>query len=116
VLGPYKGKELGDILRECDIYISASKYDSCPMHILEGISCGLPILYLDYPGGVKDICEIADDKIGESFKNIEECIQKVDIIRSNYEMYYKNIVKNIDLYHSKQCYADYTKLFLSYKI
>jgi ACT domain-containing protein len=86
------------------------------MHILEGISCGLPILYLDYPGGVKDICEIADDKIGESFKNIEECIQKVDIIRSNYEMYYKNIVKNIDLYHSKQCYADYTKLFLSYKI
>jgi hypothetical protein len=115
VLGPYKGKELGDMLRECDIYISASKYDSCPMHILEGISCGLPILYLDHSGGVKDICEMADDKIGEEFNNIEECIKKIDVIRSNYEMYYKNIVKNIDLYNSNKCYADYTKLFLSLK-
>jgi hypothetical protein len=113
VCGPYKGKELGDMLRECDIYISASKYDSCPMHILEGISCGLPILYLDHSGGVKDICEMADDVIGEGFKNIEECIKKIDLIKSNYEMYYKNIIKNIDLYHSNQCYADYTKLFLN---
>ena len=113
VCGPYKGKELGDMIRDCDIYISASKYDSCPMHILEGISCGLPILYLDHSGGVKDICEMADDIIGEGFTNIEECIKKIDMIRSNYEMYYQNILKNIDLYHSNQCYADYTKLFLN---
>ena len=112
VKGPYKGKELGDMLRECDIYISASKYDSCPMHILEGISCGLPILYLDYSGGVKDICELGD-KIGESFNNIEDCIEKINLIKSKYDMYYTNIVKNIDEYNSNQCYSDYTKIFLS---
>jgi hypothetical protein len=112
VKGPYKGKELGDMLRECDIYISASKYDSCPMHILEGISCGLPILYLDHPGGVKDICELGDNKIGESFNTIEECIEKINLIKTNYGLYYNNIVKNIDQYNSNQCYSDYTKIFL----
>jgi len=115
VYGPYKGKELGDMLRECDIYISASRYDSCPMHILEGISCGLPIVYLDVSGGVKDICEMADDVIGEGFHTIDECIQKINMIKSNYEMYYQNIVKNIDLYNSNRCYSDYTKLFLKSK-
>jgi hypothetical protein len=115
VYGPYKGKELGDMLRECDIYISASKYDSCPMHILEGISCGLPIVYLEHSGGVKDICEMADDIIGEAFYTLEECIQKINMIKCNYEMYYQNIVKNIDLYNSNQCYSKYIKLFLQSK-
>lgn len=111
IKGPYKGKELGDMLRDCDIYISASIYDSCPMHILEGISCGLPIVYLDHSGGVKDICE-AREKIGESFSNIEECIEKIQVIKSNYELYYNNIVKNIDYYNSNKCYSDYTKFFI----
>jgi hypothetical protein len=44
--GPYKGNDLADMLRDCDIYITASIYDSCPMHVLEGISCGLPILFI----------------------------------------------------------------------
>jgi hypothetical protein len=115
VLGPYKGNELANLLRECDIYITASKYDSCPMHLLEGLACGLPVLYLDHVGGVKDICELSEHKVGEPFLNINECIEKLDKIRNNYEFYYNNILKNIELYNSNYCYAEYTKLFLSTK-
>ena len=46
IIGPFKGEKLANALRQCDVYISASIYDSCPMHVLEGLSCGLPILYL----------------------------------------------------------------------
>ena len=112
VQGPYKGQELGDRLRECDIYITASKYDSCPMHLLEGLACGLPVLYLDHPGGVKDICERSVQPIGESFGNMEECIQKIEKIKKNYDWYYKNIKNNLSMYGSEECYAEYTKLFM----
>ena len=46
IIGPFKGEKLANTLREYDVYISASIYDSCPMHVLEGLSCVLPILYI----------------------------------------------------------------------
>jgi glycosyltransferase involved in cell wall biosynthesis len=112
VHGPYKGAELGDRLRECDIYITASKYDSCPMHLLEALGCGLPVVYLDHPGGVKDICERTREPVGEPFNTIEECIEKIEKIKNQYEWYYNHIVNNISMYQSESCYAEYTKLFL----
>ena len=115
VHGPYKGEELGDRLRECDIYITASKYDSCPMHLLEALGCGLPVVYLDHPGGVKDICERTREPVGEPFNTIEECIEKIEKIKNQYEWYYNHIVNNISMYQSESCYAEYTKLFLEKK-
>lgn len=112
VIGPYKGIELADRLSNCDIYITASKYDSCPMHLLEGISCGLPVIYLDHPGGVKDICDLSNDAIGEGFKTVAECIKKIEVIKIRYDYYYNNIINNIDLYNSG-CYAKYAGLFYS---
>lgn len=110
--GPYKGEELADVLRDCDIYITASVYDSCPMHVLEGLSCGLPMLYIDCEGGGKDLCEMAMDKIGESFNDISDLITKINTIINKYDTYRNNIIKNIDLYNSDKCYADFCNLFV----
>jgi len=110
VSGPFCGMELADNLRKCDIYITASKYDSCPMHVLEGISCGLPILYSDNIGGATDICEIGQNKIGEKFASFDDLINKLELIRNNYNCYCENIKQNINMYNSNECYAKYLRL------
>jgi hypothetical protein len=114
--GPYHGYQLAQNLKKCDIYVSASIYDACPMHILEGLSCGLPVLYIDHDGGGKDICNLSNEKIGESFKDINSFIDGLNRIYSNYNFYVNNIKKNIKLYNSNKCYADYCNLFIKQKL
>jgi glycosyltransferase involved in cell wall biosynthesis len=41
---------LGAILREHDVYVTASRHDPCSNALLEALSCGLPALYLDSGG------------------------------------------------------------------
>ncbi len=98
VKGPYKGKELADVLRSCDIYITDSKWDSCPMHVVEAVLSGLPILYTDCEGGGKNLCELPQDKIGESFSSFPDLIEKIELINKNYDIYRNNIINNLKLY------------------
>ena len=42
---PTSGRELGDELRNHNIYITATQNEPGAMHYLEAMSCGLPILY-----------------------------------------------------------------------
>jgi hypothetical protein len=116
--GPFKGVELADALRGCDMYITASIYDACPMHVLEGLCCGLPMLYIDHDGGGKNICEFSNDKVGESFSNFDELIDGIDKIKENYDVYRQNIAKNIKMYGSDVCYEKFIKVFIKehYKI
>ena len=110
--GPYKGAELANALRECDMYITASIYDACPMHVLEGLCCGLPMLYIDHEGGGKNICEFGNNKVGEPFSNFDELLRGIDTIRNNYDMYRANIKKNMELYGSDTCYGRFMKVFM----
>jgi glycosyltransferase involved in cell wall biosynthesis len=110
--GPFKGVELANALRECDMYITASVYDACPMHVLEGLCCGLPMLYIDHEGGGKNICEFNDNKVGESFSNFTELLKGIETIRDNYEVYRNNIVKNMEMYGSDICYSRFMKVFM----
>lgn len=112
IYGPYYGEELANFLRECNIYITASIYDSSPMHVLEGLSCGLPMLYINHAGGGKEICEMSIDKIGESFTNMDNLLISLNKIINNYSFYYSNIIKNINLYNSNNCYSQFSKIFL----
>lgn len=111
IVGPYKEYDLAEYLRSCDIYITASIYDACPMHVLEGLSCGLPMLYLDHEGGVKNICEMNKNKVGESFEDFDTLLEALNRIINNYDYYCQNVKKNIKLYNSKECYDKYLNLF-----
>lgn len=111
--GPLKGVALADALRGCDMYITASIYDACPMHVLEGLCCGLPMLYINHDGGGKNICEFSNNKIGESFSNFDELIDGIDKIKENYNMYRQNIAENMEMYGSDVCYEKFIKVFIN---
>lgn len=68
--------ELNNELNKCDIYITDSKYDSCPNHVLEAITCGLPILYSNCEGGAKELYTMSKYQIGEIYNNFDELIEK----------------------------------------
>lgn len=66
---PASGAELAARLRQCDAYVSASRYEPGAMHVAEGLQCGLPLLYHRESGGTVEQgrrfgLEIGDDLDG----------------------------------------------------
>lgn len=108
VIGPYFGLELANKIREGDIYVSASHYENCPMHVIEGLSCGLPLLYFENIGGG---VEIGKANGGESFKDFDELITKLELIIDNYDDYKKKI--NYKLLDSELCCEKYYENIIS---
>ena len=98
---PKKGLELGSLLRDCDIYLTATQNEPGAMHYLEGISCGLPVLYCTGGGGVQEICY----KYGEEFSDIDTFLEKLEVIKNNYN----NYVNKIDYKYlsSERCCQQY---------
>jgi glycosyltransferase involved in cell wall biosynthesis len=50
VVKPLAGRALGEELGKHDVYVSASRFDPGPNHVLEALSCGLPT-YVHKDGG-----------------------------------------------------------------
>lgn len=101
-IGPLFGDELGEELSKHHIYITASKAEACPNHVLEGLSTMLPLLYhVDIGGGV----EIAKPNGAESFSSFEDLLNKIHVIIDNYSQYQKLI--NIPRLGSKLCCMKY---------
>jgi len=50
VIRPLAGKSLGEELGKHDVYVSASRFDPGPNHVIEAIACGLPT-YVHADGG-----------------------------------------------------------------
>jgi glycosyltransferase involved in cell wall biosynthesis len=61
---PSRGKVLADQLRECHMYVTASRWEPCGMHHVEGAQCGLPLVYHEDGGGIVE----AGRKYGVGFK------------------------------------------------
>jgi len=84
---PVPSEELADILKKHDIYISATKNDSCPNAVIEALACGLPVLYLD-DGGQPELVGYA----GLPFKSNDEILPQLEKIIENYEIFQNLIV------------------------
>src|SRR3989344_1658762 len=81
-LGYVQNKEIGKILREVDLFISTSKWESFPYNILEAQSFGLPVVAYNIHG-CRDI--ITDSKNGVLVNDFEQFQSKiVQLIRQNY--------------------------------
>jgi glycosyltransferase involved in cell wall biosynthesis len=50
--GPMTGRPLAEKLRECHLYLTASRWEPCGMHHVEGAQCGLPLVYHEDGGGI----------------------------------------------------------------
>jgi glycosyltransferase involved in cell wall biosynthesis len=51
---PVREAELGSLLRQCHVYLTASRWESGPMHVVEAAQCGLPIIYHADGGAVRE--------------------------------------------------------------
>jgi glycosyltransferase involved in cell wall biosynthesis len=77
---------LAELLREHDIYITASKNDPCSNSLIEALSCGLPVLYLQ-SGGHPEIVKQA----GAGFEAAEQIPALLEKMVDNYKVYQSQI-------------------------
>jgi glycosyltransferase involved in cell wall biosynthesis len=52
---PAAGAPLGDLLRQCHGYLTASLWEPGGLHFVEGAQCGLPVLYHEDGGGIVEV-------------------------------------------------------------
>jgi glycosyltransferase involved in cell wall biosynthesis len=79
-------KELATILRQHDIYITASQNDPCSNAVIEALACGLPVLYRN-DGGHPELVSYG----GLPFSDQEEILPQLDRIAADYEMFQRLI-------------------------
>ena len=104
LISPKSDMELANIIRNHDIYLTATQNEPCGMHHLEGISCGLPILYYKGGGAIKEAC----GGVGEEFQNIDDFFNKLNLIIQNYNTYRSKI--NYIFLSSNRCNNEYIKI------
>jgi glycosyltransferase involved in cell wall biosynthesis len=101
VVPPLFGKDLGDELRKHDVYISASRNDPGPNHVIESIACGLPT-YVHVKGG--GCVEFAGkDYEYDSWEALEEILLKKEFIQNKTTFsswkdcinHYKDVIINL---------------------
>ena len=84
---PISGKKLGLELSKHHLYLTASINEPAGMHHIEGIMCGLPIIYRE-SGALPEYCE----NYGVSF-NERNFIPALKEIMNNYKEYKKRVSK-----------------------
>jgi len=90
VIDPLWGPELGKEIRKHDIYVTASRFEPCGMHHVEGAASGLPVIYYKDCGGINELCK----NHGEEYQDFNEFVRKLDIVSNNIEEYRKKIDYN----------------------
>jgi len=79
---PCSGKKLADLLRECQIYLTASVNEPAGMHHIEGALCGLPLLYRN-SGALPEYC----CQYGVSFEGIDDFEFSLNKLIDSYDEY-----------------------------
>lgn len=80
MVAPVDSERLADLLRQHDIYLTASRHDPCSNSLIEALSCGLPAVYLN-SGGHPEIVGEA----GHGFSAREEIPALLDTLVAEYE-------------------------------
>ncbi|OGR06699.1 MAG: hypothetical protein A2511_09410 [Deltaproteobacteria bacterium RIFOXYD12_FULL_50_9] len=83
---PVPQPELANLLRNNDIYITASEKDPCSNSLLEAIACGLPVIALN-SGGHPELIGAG----GELFNGCGDVIAAIEKVATNYDSYRLNL-------------------------
>jgi glycosyltransferase involved in cell wall biosynthesis len=78
--------QLAELLRQHDIYLTASQNDPCSNAVIEALACGLPVLYRN-EGGHPELVGFG----GLPFSDVEELLPQLDKIANNYELFQRLI-------------------------
>lgn len=85
LLGEKTSKELADLMRNSDAMIHAAENEPCSNAILEGLACGLPILYLD-SGGNRELAGEYGIAISENLRD------SVDLLYDNLSVLREKVI------------------------
>lgn len=101
ITDPLYGKELGDQVQMGDVYVSASRWDPAPNHVIESLASGLPTFVHKDGGGAVELSN-NEDSIFSSFEELVEKIKdksrwpKQDVWSVSWNDCAKNYYKVID--------------------
>lgn len=84
---PVPSEQLSELLKQHDIYITASENDPCSNALIEALSCGLPALYLN-SGGHPELVGMG----GLPFEGVDDILHQLEALANNYETYQNLIV------------------------
>jgi glycosyltransferase involved in cell wall biosynthesis len=79
-VAPRASRELAELLRSHDVFVTASEHDPCSNAVLEALACGLPVLYLQ-SGGHPEL--VGDAGLG--FGAREELPELIERLAGEYE-------------------------------
>ena len=102
-LKPVYSEKLAEILKEHDVYISASQNDPCSNSLIEALSCGLPAVALN-DGGHPELVREA----GELFNSKEDIIEKIEGVARNYS-YYQSKIPEFPIKKISQAYYEFAE-------
>ena len=102
-LSPMNGRKLALELSKHDLYISASINEPAGMHHIEGILCGLPIIYRN-SGALPEYCR----DFGISFEN-QDFLPALKKMIKDYPIFKKKIIKYP--HDSEKMTSEYLTLF-----
>lgn len=83
---PQASSDLASILRDHDIYITASLHEPCSNALLEALACGLPALYRN-GGGSRELVEFG----GLPFNDEHDFCSQLDRLVANYSLFMSSI-------------------------
>jgi len=86
MISPIPSRELADLLRQNDVYLTASRNDPCSNSLIEALSCGLPAIYLK-SGGHPEIVGEA----GLGFVEAWEILSFLERLSTEYESFQMKI-------------------------
>jgi glycosyltransferase involved in cell wall biosynthesis len=86
-LSPVGSEELAKIIKQHDIYITASQNDPCSNALIEALACGLPALYLN-SGGHPELVGMG----GLPFEGVDDIMLQLEAMVNNYEIHQNLIV------------------------
>lgn len=101
---PLVREDLGEQLRKYDIYVTASRWEPCGMHHIEGARCGLPVLYHREGGGINELCK----NYGIEYYDIPTLLEGINRIKDKYQEYRNKIP--YDFLSSKRCNEEFYKI------
>jgi glycosyltransferase involved in cell wall biosynthesis len=84
---PVSSDELAELLRNHDIYITASRNDPCSNALIEAMACGLPALYLR-DGGHPELVGSG----GLAFRDEDEILPQLERLVEQYESFQRLLV------------------------
>ena len=79
-IAPLPSHELAELLREHDVYVTATEHDAYSNALVEALSCGLPAVYLESGGSAEAVKDA-----GFGFREREEIPALLDRLVDEYE-------------------------------